>query len=202
MRILVAMPERSTVDAECAAAFANLQRYEHELVFSHADGRGVYGPGPARNRLAKKAIEGNYDYLLSIDTDIIVPPDAIKNLLEPPADIVLGLYRYKNDTGDCPFFKFEQVNGSDKWHMDEVPHERFEIKAGGFGCAMFDVNVFRQIGMPWFYWEERPTGHHTGEDVYFCDKARAAGFKIFADGRVRCSHVARKVYKMSEVDNG
>lgn len=193
-RILVGFPTKDTIDAEAAVAAANLDRCGHDIVFANADGKGVYGAAQARNRIASKAVEGGFDYVLMIDADTIVPPDTISVLLDPPAPIVLGLYRYKNSTGAAPFFKFKEENGSDKWMWDEIPADRFKVKAAGLGCALIDVEIFNNIPLPWFHWDERPTGKHTGEDVWFCNAARQAGFDIVADGRVKCKHVGRKVY--------
>lgn len=193
-KVLVAFPAKFELDADAAIAAANLERCEHDLVFAHSDGRGIYGPGPARNRCVDKALEGGFDYLMMIDSDTIVPANALKLLLDPPAPIVLGIYRYKNSSGDCPFFKPEAVNGNDKWRFDEVPEGRFEVKAAGLGCALIDTNVFKHLDKPYYFWQERQTGKHTGEDIWFCNAAKAAGYKIVADGRVKCQHVGRKVY--------
>lgn len=194
-KILVACPTKVEIDAEAAMAMANLDRCGHDIDFTHADGRGVYGVAQARNRVADKAVDGNYDYLLTIDSDVIVPPNALSVLLDPPASIVLLPYRYKNGTGDSPFFKFERdANGNDKWKFDDIPDGRVAVKAAGMGCALIDTVVFRSLMKPWFFWVERETGRHTGEDIYFGDKARQAGFDILLDGRAKCRHVGRKVY--------
>lgn len=196
MRILVAITTKNTVDAETAIAVANLDPCGHEIVYAYADGRGVYGVHQARNCVVNKAIKDDFDYILMVDADTIVPPDTIGLLLDPAVEICLGVYRYKNETRDCPFFKFVPDNdGSDKWKWDEVPEGRFEVRHAGMGCAMIRTDIFQSLVRPYYYWEERSSGCHTGEDIYFCNKARQAGFKIWADGRVKCAHAGRKVYR-------
>ena len=195
MKILIAIPTKSSIDAEAAIAAANLDTDGLDVEFAYADGRGVYGVAQARNCVAKKAVEGGYDYLFSIDSDTIVPSDALKLLLDPEADIVLGIYRYKNESGDAPFFKFvPDEDGSNKWKWDEIPPERFDVIQAGLGCALIKTSVFKRLEKPWFHWDERPSGCHTGEDIWFCNKAQNAGYKIVADGRVKCKHAGRKVY--------
>ena len=194
MKILVGVPEKNSIDAESALACSNLIRYGHEIEYAHADGRGVYGVAQARIRIAEKALEGGYDRLLMVDSDVIVPLDALRHLLDPPVPVVLGSYPFKDNSGNVVLFKFEKVDGTDKYAADEVSDGRFDVKWGGLGCAMVDVNVFRKLGKPWFHWDERPNGKHTGEDVWFCRKLREAGYTIQADGRVRCGHVGRFVY--------
>lgn len=195
MRILVAIPTKDTIDAEAAIAAANLDPCGHELEYAHANGRGVYGIAQARKCVTTKAISGGFDYLLMIDSDTIVPKDALKHLLDPEVDIVLGLYRYKNETGDSPFFRFvPDENGSVRWRFDEVPDGRFEVKNGGLGCSLVKVDVFNKIKKPYFHFEERESGCHTSEDIWFLDRCRNAGMTIWADGRVKCKHAGRKVY--------
>lgn len=195
MKILVAIPTKSNIDAEAAIAAANLDTEGYEVEYAYADGRGVYGVAQARNRVAEKAIEGGYDYLMMIDSDTIVPPNTLELLLDPPVEICLGLYRYKNETGDCPFFRFvPDENGSVRWRFDDVPDGRFEIKNGGLGCSLVKVDVFGRIAKPYFHFEERESGCHTSEDIWFLDRCRNAGMTIWADGRVKCKHAGRKVY--------
>ena len=191
---MVGVPEKSTIDAESALACSNLLRYGHEVEYAHSDGRGVYGVAQARIRLAEKALEGGFDRLLMVDSDTIVPMDAIKHLLDPEMPVVLGCYPFKDGSDKVVLFKFEKVDGTDKYSACEIPGGRFDVCWGGLGCAMVDTQIFRVLAKPWFHWDERPTGKHTGEDVWFCRKVREAGFTIQADGRVRCGHVGRFVY--------
>ena len=37
-------------------------------------------------------------------------------------------------------------------------------------------------------------GTHMGEDVYFCHKARRAGFKVWVDASIRVGHIGQKVF--------
>ena len=194
MRILIGFPEKNSIDAECAVAVSNICRCGHEIEFAYSEGRGVYGVAQARNRLAEQAVDGGYDLLFMVDSDVVVPCNALEFLLDPPEKVVLGCYPFKDGTGDFPLYKFEIVDGSAKTRAGEIQPGRFEVKWGGLGCALVDVDVFRRIERPWFHWDERPSGRHTGEDKWFCLRARESGVRIVADGRVRCGHVGRFVY--------
>ena len=191
-RILVGIATKSTVDAQAAVAAANLDHGEHDVDFTYAKGRGVYGAAQVRNDLAKQALAEDYDYLFSIDSDTIVPRDALLLLMEGEPDVALGVYRYKNEqTGDAPFFKEDDS----KLVFADIPAERFPIKAGGLGCSLISTAVLRKLPVPIFHWDERPTGCHTSEDIWFCRAARAAGYTLYVDGRVKCGHAGRKVYE-------
>lgn len=196
MNILIGVPSKDHIEIETFVSLANLDWDGHNITYTHADGAGVYGIAQARNRLVDKAIQGNYDKLFMVDSDMVLPEDAIINLLNPDEPIVIGVARYKNDSGRAPIFKpYQDSTGSDAWMWDEIPAGRFGFKAGGVACAMIDVGVFERIPRPWFVWEEMENGTYNGEDIYFYEKARAYGYKPQADGRVRCGHIGRKIYE-------
>lgn len=195
MNILIGIPSKDHIEIETAISIGNLDWDGHSITYTHSDGAGVYGVAQARNRLVEKAIEGGYDKLFMIDADMVVPEDAIKNLLDPDVPIVTGVARYKNDSGRVPLFRFTQdKEGANTWKWDEVPHGRFEIQNGGVACAMIDVDLLARMGRPWFVWEERQDGTYCGEDIGFYEKVRDMGVKLLADGRVKCGHIGRKIY--------
>lgn len=196
MNILIGIPTKDMIDIQAAISIMNLDWDGHSITYTHSDGAGVYGIAQARNKLCQKAIDGNYDKLFMIDSDMIVPEDAIHCLLEPEAQIVIGVARYKNDSGRAPIFKpYIDETGSDAWIWDEIPEGRFSFKSGGVACAMIDVKLLLKIPRPWFVWEERENGTYVGEDIGFYEKVRALGVAPQADGRVRCGHIGRKVYE-------
>ena len=195
MNILVGIPTKDKIDIEAAISIMNLDWDGHTITYAHADGMGVYGVAQARNRLVAKALEGDYDKILMIDSDMIVPEDTIHNLLDPDVPIVTGVTRYKNDSRLSPVFRYTIQNGTDAWKWDDIPRGRFDIKSGGVACAMIDVNIFRRISRPWFVWEERENGSYIGEDIGFYERIRDMGIRPQADGRVRCGHIGRKVYE-------
>ena len=196
MNILIGIPSKHSIEIETAISIANLDWDGHAIDYTHADGAGVYGVAQARNRLVQKAIDGNYDKLLMIDSDMIVPEDTIRLLLDPEVPIVTGVARYKNDSMRAPLFKgFQDATGSDAYRWDEIPAGRFQIQSGGVACAMIDVDLLKRLPRPWFVWEERENGTYCGEDIGFYEKVRAAGITPMADGRVKCGHIGRKIYE-------
>ena len=195
MNILIGIPTKDKIDIETAISIANLDWDGNYVDYTHSDGAGVYGVAQARNRLCQKAIDGDYDKLLMIDADMIVPEDTIKLLTDPNVPIVTGVARYKNDSGRAPIFKhFQDSTGSDAWEWDKIPSGRFGIRNGGVACAMIDVDLLRKMRRPWFVWEERDDGTYCGEDIGFYEKVRGLGIEPMADGRVKCGHIGRKIY--------
>ena len=196
MNILIGIPTKESIDIEAAISIMNLDWDGHSITYTHADGAGVYGIAQARNQLCRKAIDGQYDKLFMIDSDMILPEDSIHNLLDPDVPIVTGVTRYKNDSRRAPIFRYTtDSEGSDSWKWDEIPAGRFEIRSGGVACAMISVELLRRMKRPWFVWEERANGTYVGEDIGFYEKLHDMGIRPQADGRVRCGHVGRYVYE-------
>ena len=168
MNILIGIPSKDKIDIESAVSIMNLDWDGHAIDYCHADGAGVYGIAQARNKLCQKALDGGYDKLFMIDSDMIVPEDAIHNLLDPEHPIVIGVARYKNDSRRAPIFKgFQDEEGSDAWKWDDIPPGRFQFKTGGVACAMIDTELLRRMKRPWFVWTERANGTFVGEDIVF-----------------------------------
>lgn len=150
-----------------------------------------YGAAKARNDIAKKAINGGYEYVMMIDSDVIVPKDALELMLEGTADIVLGCYPRKNTTtGQSELFTF----GKDYNNENNISYatldqsaDRIDVKGGGMGCVLIKTEVFNKIPFPWFNYVEYKDGNVLSEDLSFCEKAK--GIAIQCDTRVRCGHI-------------
>ena len=196
MNILIGIPTKEAIDIDAAISIMNLDWDGHIITYAHSQGAGVYGVAQARNNLVKQAIDGGFDKLFMIDSDMIVPQDAIINLLDPDVPIVTGCARYKNDSMRSPLFRYTtDKHGDASWLWNEIPRGRFEIKSGGVACAMIDVNLLKRMHRPWFVWTERGNGTYVGEDIGFYEELQRIGIKPQADGRVRCGHIGRKIYE-------
>lgn len=144
----------------------------------------------ARECLAQKAVEEEYDYLLFIDDDMICPQDLFFRLYLHKKDVVGALaftrsypHRpviYRLDTG------FE--NGK-PWYsnysiLDYPKDSLVKCDAVGFGAVLIDVKVFKGMEQKWF-----ATTSGRGEDIFFCHQAEKAGFKVYMDTSVKLGHL-------------
>lgn len=188
MKIFIAVPTFETIQPEVFRAIYGLES-EHELYFDFIKG---YDVAVARNKIAQKAKDGGYDYTFMVDSDTIVPSDALKLMLDPPEDIVLGVCPRKNTKeGKTAMIKMDSNGYQDSYCYSELPEGRTEVKAGGFACALVKTSVFYLLKNPLFSYAINRDQSTLSEDFYFCKQARAAGLKIHMDPRVRCGHLAR-----------
>lgn len=160
-----------------------------------------YGCGPARTRMAEQAIKGGYDYIMMVDDDVVLPPDALENLLEHEVDVCLGFYAHQGcfDGKTC-LCKPGRRNYDLQYYASELREMResgiytLEVKGGGMGCALIRTSVFDRIAYPYFKWVDYDDRHGTlSEDLYFCEECAKAGITIYADTRVACGHHFRHV---------
>lgn len=192
MKILMAVPTFETINPSTFKSIYGLTNYGHAIDFDFIKG---YDCAKARNEIARRAINRNYDFVLMVDSDIILPSDALVLLANPLVDICLGVYpRKQTVTGQTELFlpgydDFTDENNISMHEIKACGQPRIEVKGGGMGCAFIDVNVLKSMQFPWFSYVTYPSGAVLSEDLDFCCKASEQGFRIFADTRVRCGHI-------------
>ena len=188
MRILIAVPTFETIEPEVFKSIYNLKS-EHELHFDFCKG---YDCAVARNEIGKLAQAGNFDYVLMVDSDTQIPPDTIELMLDPPADIVLGVCPRKNTKeGKTAIVKLGDQSFHDNYYYSDLPKERTRVKAGGFACALVKTSVFTQLDYPWFQYVTAEDWTTLSEDYYFCQIADLFGVEVYVEPRVRCGHLVR-----------
>ena len=159
----------------------------------------VEDPKPAKTRIEKivngrnfirdYALKNDYDFLLFLDSDVLIHPRTLDALLATKYDVVAGVYLNVfqldgkpvvapvlfKDIGDgqCQLYTYE---GAAKQQV-------LEIGAAGLGCALISKKVLKEI--PFRTFNNSATG---GEDMAFFVDARSKGFKTVANTFVKCLH--------------
>ena len=192
MRILIAVPTFETISTETYKSIWDMDKAGCQADFEAVKG---YDCARARNRMAKIAIDGKYDLILMVDSDIVVPEDALVKMMEHPADMVLGCYPHGHK-GDqehlAELFRLGQYNFAERIPYSELTgQDRIRVKGGGLGCALISVSALDQLSAPQFKYVTYDNGSALSEDLFFCLKMFNAGKTIEADPRVKCGHVTR-----------
>lgn len=142
-----------------------------------------------RNAVRDYALKNKYDSVLFVDSDVILPDNALEQLQLAKKDVVSGLYLnaievdgkmvpapvlYKdNGDGTASQFTYEGV----------YPPQLLEIGAAGFGCVLVSSKVLKDVKFRKL--NSSATG---GEDIAFFVDARAKKFSTFAVTTVKCVH--------------
>ena len=189
MRVLIAVPTFETISPDTFKSIYGLRGTQYLPQFDFVRG---YDCARARNEICREAIRENFDWVLMVDSDITLPDTTLELMLADPAPVLLGCSPPKRGSGVAELFKLGTRDFVDRWAYGEIPDGRFEVKGGGFGCALVSVPLLREMGGPWFRYVEYDDGNVLSEDLYFCDRCAKIGVPVMADGRVRCGHSWRE----------
>ena len=141
-----------------------------------------------RDKIVKKALKKEYDYLMWLDNDIDFTVDDFKKLLShaKECDIVSGVYLAQKVYGiyDVPSeFACVDINNNrlNRFDYQGLP-ELIQVKANGMGFMMVKRGIFESIDDPF------DMGMKKGEDIVFQTKALEKGFKSYVDPSIFVGH--------------
>jgi len=187
-RILLAIPCFSLLDPKCVKSFYKIRVPEgFQLTIDYITG---YGAAQARNKAANQAIDQNYDYLFFIDSDQIAPEDTLEKLLNCNTEISAGWAMQAINDPRTNISKFiAEKQFYDFYRISEIPNGIFNADAVGMACVLIKTEVFEKLKYPYFVYTEYEHKGILSEDLYFCMKAKEAGFKILCDTSLRLPHL-------------
>lgn len=178
----------------------------------------------SRNMILQYALDNNYDYVLMLDSDVIVPKNILKELLKDNKDIVSGLYyNYFNIDSKIKLMPVAWKYFTPE-EFDELKHLGFvtevmkitdikhylteeeintnltiEVALPSPGCMLIKKKVFEKVKYAQLFINNQPS--ITGEDIYFIESARSLGFVPYCNTRIRCEHLVSEKYKKDSFGN-
>lgn len=94
-------------------------------------------------------LSGNYDALISIEADMIVPPDTIERLLATNADIAYGLYAWRTGHHWSAYSSVEIFAGMSFSQEPERARAAWgtvqDVAGVGMGCTLIHRHVLENI---------------------------------------------------------
>ena len=138
-----------------------------------------YNTAENRNLIVAQAVKNKSDYLLLTDDDMVFNPDALERLLAHDKDIVGAIANTKYE-------KQEKVIE----YLDQPEEGLFKCKALGGGFLLIKTEVFKKVPQPHFGYKWFDNGMvQMSNDWFFCEKAREAGYDIWADSTLQVGHI-------------
>lgn len=131
-----------------------------------------------REKLAQQALEMNADYALWLDSDMLFPSSTALRLMSHNKDVVCS--NYMKRSAPLQTVAYPERGEWDNWLPLEYDGELQEVEGVGMGCMMMKTEVLTKITPPYFAFEYKNNEWH-GEDFYFQQKLRDAGYKILID---------------------
>lgn len=204
------------------AALASIMALEHDdvldRVFSANDNPhdGPYvNVTHQHNKARRMVLEGGYDTLLSIEADMIVPPDTIARLIDCNADIAYGLYVWRSHRhrwsayedlglwgGHSVSFNHSGANARAAWG------NIIDVSGLGMGCTLIGRDALEAMpfrlhdGKPGWIEEEhageiaaldiditRAREHMVCDDWLLAMDAQHYGFTQRANCSLVCGHI-------------
>ena len=194
MKILLAIPSARYIETECVTSLFEMEKTGDIELFIPKS----YSVDVGRNIIAKYAQENGFDYIMWVDSDMILPKNTLVRLLSHDKDIVAGVYSYKvlgNKEVVAKRFQDETREEYDNLTIKEIKESKglIEVDRFGFGCVLTKTSVFDKIPYPWFIYTQE-----MGEDIFFCRKAQNEGYKLWLDTDVICGHIGQINYDIKK----
>lgn len=186
--VMVGYPSGDLVHAEFALCMAAVSRsYNGKLGWTNGRHSVVAN---ARNNCVDQVQNLKADYIMFFDSDMVFPPETLTRLLAHRKDIVGALYPRRappyDVLGKTLTNQPMQVSGGLQ-EMASVPT----------GCLLIKMSVFNALTKPYFRHKETEGQTMVGpEDYEFCVRARAKGFKVYADIdlSMEIGHIGSRIY--------
>lgn len=132
----------------------------------------------SRQFLAVKAMECKATHILWIDSDMEFPRDTLIRLARHDHPVVAANCMARRS----PFMLTARDESN---HQVFTTHDSSGIEKVarvGFGLVWMSTEVLKKMPLPWFNLEWLPEmGIFRGEDYWFCEQAKAAGFDLYID---------------------
>jgi glycosyltransferase involved in cell wall biosynthesis len=180
--------------------YAALHPGQVDLVYSRLSSGGLHHRGSynfknlaaLRNQLIALFLESDGDYLFSLDSDILIPPHSLQQLVDDDCDIVSMLVCNGHEVGDSGIFNILDHKPGSWIHRRDFPRDRvFPVDCTG-AAYLIKRMVLKEHGV-------RYSARWGAEDIGFCQDALSKGLKIYCDGRLEGEHVMQE--KTIETDN-
>lgn len=160
-----------------------------------------------KNKMIEYAVEKNYDYLFLIDSDLVLHPRTLHQLISDEKDIVSAIFWTKWNPNDQPlpqvwvqdFYEFHdkrQLNVTDETAIQQAVSAFVNqlqtpgvYKVGGLGaCTLISQKaLLKGVNFNFLY-----NISFNGEDRHFCIRAVALGLELFVDTYYPAYHIYRQ----------
>lgn len=197
MNTLIAIPCMDSMPTDFVQSLLSLKPVGG-MQYTFARGTLVY---EARNTLAQIAVNGNFDRILWLDSDMVFTGDLLQRFskhLDEGKEFVCGLFTTRKPPIEITLYKSLRVNMVGKLaepvyeKVTDIPDEPFEVAGCGFAGCLMTVDLLKRViaefGNPF-----NPAAGF-GEDLTFCLRASQVGAKLYCDPTIKMGHVGVTVY--------
>ena len=159
-----------------------------------------------RESIIDKAIEGEYDYVIMVDSDMVFMPKDIDNLLvkidsDKKIGMVAAIATLKTGELDYNVNWLDKKNGGWLAQDKKIKKVHRYLKDGacvqadmvGTGVSVFRVSALKELNKPYCI-HTYEDGEWGGEDTSLCMNLQDAGYKTFMHFGTPVGHIGTAVY--------
>jgi hypothetical protein len=199
-KIYLAILNEGTIRAElCKVKDYWQSKGDYDIYLSYPCGKPIESN---RNQIVQDFLKTDCEWLVQIDDDC-VPPLNYLDLILYNKDIITGVcYAYRQSSLVPLILKKQSKSGL--WENKEcnAAEGLTEVDSIGTGAIIIHRRVFTtELQKHPFQsvWNEDGT-RKKGQDLYFCEKAKAAGFEIWCHLQYKVSHIVE--VDLVEIEKG
>lgn len=189
---IVLIPTRGVIPARTVECLANLAApMNQRMIRMFVSGAEV---GDAYEQAIAMLLDhpdlGKWKYVLTVEEDMLFPPDALIRLIETIGDYsaIGALYWTKGEMGMPMIYgdpKVQPLNFTPQMpELDAVQ----ECNGVAMGLTLFKLDDFRKVDAPRFKTVRTATEAWT-QDLYYCHKARMAGLRFAVNTGILAGHL-------------
>lgn len=188
-KIAVCMPLYYPIQPRIFVNLINFLTYprKHKLMLFFTDATYITH---ARNKLVELFLQSDCEYMLFLDSDILVPKNIAEALLSFNKEVVSAMY-YTRDDGKPMFRVYRDGN---YYEPGEFPkNDIFEVGGVGLGCCLLKREVVEKVAksvgdQTMFDVVYKNRNYAVGEDIFFSELIRKAGYKVWVATAVTVGH--------------
>ena len=139
----------------------------------------------------QRILSGDYDYLFTVEHDMIIPEDALTKMLATDADVIYGLYllrHFKPVLNALRSVNSRWPDASLTMFPEIVKKAKaqgwIEVSGVGFGCTLIKRRVLEKLDM-----RRSEIGGHPCPDMPLAADCMRNGFKQICRFDVICGHI-------------
>lgn len=201
VKVMIAVPCLNDVPTKFMISLIRLEKFKIQGIETNivvVEDSMTY---TARTQLASMALEGNYDFILWIDSDMVFPEDMLYRMLLAKKEMVTGVYFQRRGDHRPVIYKIcnvlEQKEDGKTLQseiFDDFPKDGlFQVAACGFGAVLMHTEAIRRVARTFDgnVFDPLPG---IGEDLSYCWRYAQSGGEIWCNPSIKLGHIGRTIF--------
>lgn len=162
-----------------------------------------------KNRIIRHCKDNKYDYLFLVDSDLVLHPKTLKQLLNTGKDIISEIFwtKWQNNSIELPqVWLYDQYSLIPKSPFETLTGEEAQLRYSNFMQQLRNPGIYEVGGLgactlisrkaidKGVNYDEIYNVSFWGEDRHFSIRAVVLGFKLYVDTTYPAYHIYRKEY--------